>query len=214
MGISVGSETSGGIRGIFVHDNLILGEGWCAGLHVKTTPSRGNEVSHVSFRNNRLFNTTSFMKLETNYQARGKERLPRGYAPTAVHHLQWVNNSFGPRGRHTRSAWVCSANSSCDSIVVVNNSMPRGSKWHCAHVVSPTVSGNSPSGLESCMQQSGAAPARRQGGGKWRKFRWRGGAGAGRAGRTATATWEYESSGGKRDRGPKRRRRRRKHEST
>ena len=190
MGISIGSETSGGIRDVSVHDNLILGEGWCAGLHLKTTPTRGNMVARVSFRHNRLVNTSAFMKLETNYQGKGRERAPVGYAPTAVYDLEWLNNSY--EGRRTRSAWVCLANSSCRNIVVVNNSMPASSRWQCAHVASSTVAGNSPSGLEACMRESGAAPSRREGRGKWRKFNWQGAAGSGgRHGRTATATWEY-----------------------
>ena len=91
--------------------------------------------------------------------------------------------------------------------------------WHCAHVASSTIAGNSPSGLAACMHQSGAAPARREGQGKWRKFNWQGAAGSrGRVGRTrtatATATWEYASSneGRKRRRKTHRRAGRRKRE--
>ena len=186
MGISVGSETSGGIRDVRVHDNVMLGEGWCAGLHLKTTPHRGNMVERVSFRNNALFNTSAFMKLETNYQAKGPARQPKGYAPTAVRDLEWVNNSWTPGDGRARSAWVCPEHSACSGIVVVNNSAPPRSKWRCAHVASYTVSGNSPAGLEACMRKSRAAPRRRTGEGRrWRKFRWQ-------SGRGAVATWEYE----------------------
>ena len=65
-----GSETSGGVRDVDVHNNVFLGEGWSVALHVKTTPTRGNMVERVSFRNNVVLNTTGFIRLETAYQSR------------------------------------------------------------------------------------------------------------------------------------------------
>merc|ERR1739848_612613 len=68
MGISIGSETAGGISGINIYNNVIHGGGWSIGLHVKTALNRGNVLENVVFRNNTIFNTTGFINMQTNYQ--------------------------------------------------------------------------------------------------------------------------------------------------
>jgi len=165
MGIAIGSETSGGIRGIDVHDNVMHGEGWSVALHVKTTPQRGNMVANISFRHNAVFNTTGFMRLETAYQGAKGKPLPVSYKPTVISNLSWLSNGY-QHGDRTRSKWMCPTSySTCHGLVIKDNSMPRGSTWRCAGVGSADVAGNLPAGLEACMHR-GNSPrksARRKG---------------------------------------------------
>ncbi len=177
MGISVGSETAGGIRDVRVHDNLVLGDGgWAVALHVKTAPSRGNMVERVSFRRNVVRNTTGFMRLEGLYQVNGPGERPDGYAPTRVRDLEWVGNSYGPAERRTRAAFICSAAAPCKRITVANNTMGPTSRWSCAHIAHATVGGNSPKGLRGCMRRSKKAAPRQKRRGAFRQFNWRKGA--------------------------------------
>ena len=151
MGVSVGSETSGGIRQVDVAHNVHLGEGWSVALHVKTTPHRGNMVAGIAFRHNRVYNTSGFMRLESGYQGSAKRPLPLDYSPTVIRALSWISNHW--EGGHTRSKWVCpSGYRTCHELLVENNTMPQGSGWRCANVGSVVVRGNAPEGLDACMR--------------------------------------------------------------
>lgn len=153
MGISIGSETSGGIRNVTVHSNVIYGGGWSIGLHVKTTLSRGNMVENVAFLNNSIYNTTSFINLQTNYQ--GGDKMPKGYPPTSVRNISWIGNTYGPADKRGHGGWQCSVNDTCSDLTVVNNTMlDSESGWSCHYIDSYTVSRNVPSGLEECMKGS------------------------------------------------------------
>ena len=155
MGISIGSETSGGIRHVDVHSNVLYGEGWSVALHVKTTPHRGNMVEHISFRDNRVFNATAFIRLETGYQGAAGQPLPQEYAPTVIRNLSWVGNSYESGGQ-PRSKWICPTQyRTCEALTIRKNWMPAGSGWRCSNVASATVEGNSPEGLAGCMHGSG-----------------------------------------------------------
>ena len=115
---------------------------------------------------------------------------PVGYRPTEVRGLVWRDNvcDVPPAGKRTaRASWMCtqlaaggnSSSSMCTGLVAVNNSLgPRGA-WRCAHVSSSfaELRDNSPDGLRECVRRSAAAPPRRAGKGKWKRFEWRGGHG-------------------------------------
>mmetsp|Transcript_37899 Transcript_37899/g.80669 ORF Transcript_37899/g.80669 Transcript_37899/m.80669 type:complete len:153 (-) Transcript_37899:72-530(-) len=141
-------------------------------------------VERITFRNNEVFNTTGFIRLETAYQSRGAPKMPRDYPPTVVRDISWINNTYGPATRRTGAKWLCSPNTTCEAITVVDNTMPPRGKWQCTHVRAFNVSGNVPNGLPDCMQNSALKPARtRAKRAKWRKFHWagteNGGAGGG-----------------------------------
>ena len=181
FGVCVGSETAGGIRDVTVSDNLIVGDGgdgWTGpALHLKTTPTRGNVVEDVRFVRNRVVRRNSFIRLETNFQVRGPEQLPTAYPPTVVRRVEWRENVLesAPAGKRPRAAWMCPANASlCRDLVVTNNRMPSDGLWKCAHVggAISRATGNSPAGLDKCIQRSAGAKPRRKGGGKWRTFEW------------------------------------------
>lgn len=80
QGISVGSESSGGIKDVFIHDNVIgvceqgscLDKccGWGPALHLKTTLTRGQFIENVIFKDNTIYNNTGFIDMETNYQTK------------------------------------------------------------------------------------------------------------------------------------------------
>ena len=104
MGISVGSETAGGIRDVRVHENLILGDGWSVGLHLKSAAQRGGVVSRVSFRNNDVRNTTALMRMAVF----GRSTPPTTYAATAIRDVEWVGNRYrSALDRKVRSKFLC-----------------------------------------------------------------------------------------------------------
>ena len=101
MGIAVGSETSGTIRNVNIYDNIVglcdAGHcngtccGWSPALHLKTTPSRGGRVENIMFRNNTVYNTSSFIFLEVNYQTK-EIVIPTDYPPTLVRNITFQDN--------------------------------------------------------------------------------------------------------------------------
>ena len=154
MGVSVGSETSGGVRDVHVHHNLILGHGWSVALHVKSAPQRGTLVERVSFRHNVVRNTSAFMRLATF----GSGAAPTAYEPTRVRELEWRNNTYeGPSDRRVRSKFICpSVEGRCRGIRVVDNRVVASKgKWQCVQIATFEASGNQPAGLPECMRRSG-----------------------------------------------------------
>lgn len=154
MGISIGSETSGGIRNVSVYANTFIGEGWSVALHVKSAAQRGRFVEDVTFADNEVYNTTGFMRIDTF----GRSKLvDRSYAPTALRRIAWLRNRFtGPRDKRIRSKFRCPAGAACSDITVVNNthdSAAGKATWQCEGISSSVVGGNSPGGLESCMRR-------------------------------------------------------------
>ena len=161
MGISVGSESSGGIRDVDIHDNVVgLCEqghcedtccGWGPALHLKTALTRGNAIENVVFRNNVVYNNTGFINMETNYQS--GDVPPVGYAPTEVWNISFIGNRA--LGGATGAAWVCSVNDVCEGLTVVNNSVLHAEHpWGCHFINTYSVSGNTPAGLTDCMRDS------------------------------------------------------------
>ena len=54
MGVSIGSETAGGVRDVRVHSNKFRGDGWCVALHVKSAAQRGGSIERVRFWGNEV----------------------------------------------------------------------------------------------------------------------------------------------------------------
>mmetsp|Transcript_9824 Transcript_9824/g.13888 ORF Transcript_9824/g.13888 Transcript_9824/m.13888 type:complete len:143 (+) Transcript_9824:1-429(+) len=113
--------------------------------------SRGNTISNIQFHNNTIYNTSSFILLELDYQS--KAGPPSDYTPTAVRDISFVNNRA--LGGAVGANWHCSAEDACEQITVINNTV-RNSRnpWSCSYIRTFNVSGNSPPGLENCMQNS------------------------------------------------------------
>ena len=123
MGISIGSETSGGIADVHVHSNQmgLCGQpppgcnttgynstdlpactvgmcGWNAGLHIKTTLARGGTIERVLYENNTVSENNSFIGLLTNYQT--GDKLPVGYPATVIKDIAFIGNTGAKSGVH------------------------------------------------------------------------------------------------------------------
>lgn len=153
MGVTVGSETAGGVRRVLVHNNSFFGDGvsFSVALHVKSAAQRGGEIADVTFRDNRVHNTSSFMRLD----AFGRSRSPSGrYLPTAIRRVTWESNMYTPHDRKVRSKFICPAGGAmCENLVVVNNIGPRRGLWQCESISNASVSNNTPAGLNACMRR-------------------------------------------------------------
>ncbi|GGJ59404.1 glycoside hydrolase family 28 protein [Streptomyces brasiliensis] len=66
--ISMGSEMSGGIRDVFIEDNVFTGPGLAMALKIKTNSTRGGVVERIYLRNCTLQQATSgLVQLDGNY---------------------------------------------------------------------------------------------------------------------------------------------------
>lgn len=167
MGIAVGSESSGSIRNVDIHHNVIGvcepgGEcddccGWSPALHVKTTLSRGGVMENIAFHDNTVYNTSSFILLNAHYQTHDDD-APDGYAPVLIRNISFVRNRA--LGTGVRAVWDCSVHDACQEILVLDNHIENADKepWVCKHIASFLVGGNSPPGLQACMEESGHTP--------------------------------------------------------
>ena len=68
-GISIGSETIGGVRNVLVEDNELIGAMY--GIRIKTPRGRGGIVEDVIFRNNRMTDVETPMVFSSYYQSAG-----------------------------------------------------------------------------------------------------------------------------------------------
>ena len=165
MGISVGSESSGGIRDVNIHGNIVglcdAGHcldtccGWGPALHLKTTLTRGGVIENIMFRNNTIINNTGFIDMQTNYQS--GDVAPVGYPATVVRNISFIGNRA--IGGATGATWTCSVKDACEDLTVINNTIAgvRGGQnpFSCAFIQSFDVHGNVPGGfLEECMERS------------------------------------------------------------
>jgi len=161
MGVSIGSESSGGISDVLVHDNVMgLCEaghcentccGWGPAMHVKTALTRGGVMENIVFRDNTVYNNTGFIFMETNYQS--GDEPPKDYPPTTVRDITFSGNRA--LGHGVGASWTCSVNDVCNQVTVTNNTIDTsGSPWSCHFIKTYNVSANSPAGLEDCMQHS------------------------------------------------------------
>jgi polygalacturonase len=161
MGISVGSESSGGIHDVKIYDNIIglcdAGHcldtccGWGPALHLKTALTRGNSITGISFVNNTIYNNTGFIDVETNYQS--GDTPPVGYPATKVSNITFSGNRA--LGTATGASFVCSVRDFCENIIVTDNFVKNSADpWHCSFIDTYSTSGNFPSGLQECMYKS------------------------------------------------------------
>lgn len=161
MGISVGSESSGGIRNVEIYDNIVglckSGHcedeccGWGPAMHIKTALTRGGVMENIMFRNNTVYNNTGFINMQTNYQS--GDTPPVGYPATKVRNISFIGNRA--LGGGVGASWECSVHDVCEGLTVINNTIHTGhSSWGCHYVHTYNVHGNSPSGLTDCMEHS------------------------------------------------------------
>ena len=68
-GISIGSETVGGIRNVRVEDNVLTGAMY--GIRIKTPRGRGGIVENIVFRNNRMTDVETPMVFSAYYESAG-----------------------------------------------------------------------------------------------------------------------------------------------
>ena len=125
MGIALGSECSGGIRDVLIEDNLVgvcepghceVGCcGWSPGLHLKTTDTRGGHMENIMFRNNTVYNTTSVIFLETDYQT-NNDNVGR---PTLIKNLTFQSNKG--RGSAEGISLSCSKDLPCQDVSFIDN---------------------------------------------------------------------------------------------
>jgi len=147
MGISLGSECSGGIRNVLIEDNLVgvcqPGHcdngccGWSPALHLKTTDTRGGHMKNIVFRNNTVYNTTSVIVLETDYQKGHKKVEGR---PTLIQNLSFQAN----RGRGTAKGISLSCNKDlpCQNVTFLNNDFDPAASVRCENVQVIDQNGN------------------------------------------------------------------------
>lgn len=166
MGIAVGSESSGGIRDVYIYNNTIgycasghdgpTSCGWGPALHLKTTLTRSGSIRDVYFDNNTVWNTSMFVSVETNYQE-NQQDVPEGYPLTVVRDIYFRNNQA--LGTATSAQFSCDALDPCREIHVINNTIVDASNnhynpWGCDYIQSYHVRDNVPGGLEDCMANS------------------------------------------------------------
>lgn len=148
-----------------IHDNVIGlckfghdGEdscGWGPALHIKTTMSRGGAIENITFRDNIVYNTSSFILLDMGYQqGENNPKPPKDYQATTVRGITFVGNRA--MGLAMGASFECFSHDACQDITVVNNTVKHAttSPWSCNFIKSFYVSGNEPSGLEDCMANS------------------------------------------------------------
>jgi polygalacturonase len=167
MGIAIGSDTSGGVVDVNIHDNLVgvceFGSedpqrscGWGPALHVKTTVTRGNVIENIVFQNNVVYNASIFILLEIGYQTSTDELPPKDYPGTAVRGISFLGNRVVGRGLGAR--FSCSQYDACHNVTVFNNTIDVPSTdfdpWGCHYVADYNVRANVPAGLEDCMANS------------------------------------------------------------
>lgn len=126
MGISLGSECSGGIRNVLIEDNhvgvCLPGHcengccGWSPALHLKSTATRGGHMKDIVFRNNTIYNTTSVILLENNYQSHDQTNEDR---PTLIQNLSFQSNRM--MGSAKGMNFLCNKKLPCRNVTFFNN---------------------------------------------------------------------------------------------
>lgn len=72
-GISIGSETIGGVRNVLVEDNELVGSMY--GIRIKTPRERGGLVQDIVFRNNRMTDVETPMVFSGYYTGAGYDEM-------------------------------------------------------------------------------------------------------------------------------------------
>mmetsp|Transcript_7961 Transcript_7961/g.17110 ORF Transcript_7961/g.17110 Transcript_7961/m.17110 type:complete len:489 (-) Transcript_7961:69-1535(-) len=139
MGISLGSECSGGIRNVRIEDNLVgvcqpghceVGCcGWSPALHLKTTNTRGGHMENIVFANNTVYNTTSIILVESGYQDKEEDKKVR---PTLIQNLSFQGNHG--RGTAKGIQFSCSKYLPCRNVTFLNNNFDPETLVQCENV--------------------------------------------------------------------------------
>lgn len=151
MGVSIGSEVSGGVEDVLVA-NVTMNESrteWGNGFLIKTAPTRGAYVRRVTYADCVLGNVTDIaMQIRTNYDG---GRPPPG-GPTEIRDIAYRNLTvLYARGA---GAWRCDERRPCVNVTVQNVTVSGAQPhWNCANV-SGAVAGASPPGLPACFANS------------------------------------------------------------
>ena len=175
MGVALGSELSGGIQDILVHDNVIglcahgLDPppddvcGWGHAMHLKTTVTRGGFLRNIQFVNNTIYNNTGFLLLEATYNTNTNPPVPLPNYPTTTIQNITIQGNMG-LGMASHATFHCSDMIVCEDIIVKDNVIGGGAApnhssstdddWSCEYIDRYDVSDNVPSGLEDCMYHS------------------------------------------------------------
>jgi polygalacturonase len=159
MGIAIGSETSGSIRGVHIYNNHIgvcesgsdtdTSCGWGPAIHLKTTIDRGGVIEDIVFENNTVYNTSMFILVEMDYQ--GEEVVPTDYPASLVRNVAIIGNRAVASA--VGASISCSEHAPCRNVTIVGNVVENAGSsnpWNCQHVQGSTIHDNHPSGLE-CM---------------------------------------------------------------
>eukprot|EP01006_Ploeotia_vitrea_P012763 TRINITY_DN33714_c0_g1_i1.p1 TRINITY_DN33714_c0_g1~~TRINITY_DN33714_c0_g1_i1.p1 ORF type:complete len:419 (-),score=50.50 TRINITY_DN33714_c0_g1_i1:859-2094(-) len=151
-GISIGSETSGGIYDIFVHNNVMNGGGQAHhGLNIKTAPARGNHIANIEYLNNELNGVDGpALVIDMHYD----NSPPAPHLPT-VHNVTYK----GVVGKKNKEAgrFECLQKSACSGLYFENVTLTDvKEKWKCQNVHQPwEVHHVKPDGLTDCLRGSG-----------------------------------------------------------
>ena len=118
MGISIGSETSGGIRNVSVHHNTFLGSGWSVALHRQRSAV---DLSKTSRSQTMKLNTTAFLRLDSSAEPR-----PRSYRQPPFDESPGSESILERRAAATRkrvrAKFVCPSRAGgCSNISIINN---------------------------------------------------------------------------------------------
>jgi polygalacturonase len=140
MGIALGSECSGGLRDIVIENNLVgvcqPGScddaccGWSPALHLKTADTRGGHMKNILFRNNTIYNTTSIIWLEHDYQSHPDDRYPLN--PTKFENLAFQGNAA--KGTLKSMSFNCYDEAHCENITFFSNSFDPLMPIECKNV--------------------------------------------------------------------------------
>jgi len=139
MGLSIGSETSGGIKDIHFHDNVQTGEGWNVAMHIKSGPSRGGVIENVLYERNRASNTTIAMNIGLNYAKKIKGQT---WPFLHVRNITFRGNTVDLV--NLGGGFYCNPNATCDEVTVEDNvvlNLP-GKHWGASNIVSWKASNN------------------------------------------------------------------------
>merc|ERR1711879_139040 len=94
MGMAIGSETSGGVYDVYIHDNRHINTGgWSVALHVKVPNNRGAPIENIRYEHNYFTNTTVGMQIRQDNGGRF-DPYP-GEKPTTIKNVTFDGTTGG-----------------------------------------------------------------------------------------------------------------------
>eukprot|EP01004_Peranema_trichophorum_P006543 NODE_5362_length_1024_cov_48.120977_g4793_i0.p1 GENE.NODE_5362_length_1024_cov_48.120977_g4793_i0~~NODE_5362_length_1024_cov_48.120977_g4793_i0.p1 ORF type:complete len:327 (+),score=68.89 NODE_5362_length_1024_cov_48.120977_g4793_i0:111-983(+) len=149
-GISIGSETSGGVFGVYVYNNTVVGPA-THGLQIKTAPARGNIIDGIHFWDNIIENAedkSPFIYVNMFYDN----------SPPA-NPLPILRNVFFENIRAKKVGYagefLCLSDSPCTGIHLSNITVTDyKDTWKCQSVKNSDANLVQPDGLQKCFDSS------------------------------------------------------------